>query len=63
MGTGVILNDMIGRATLYSNAVQHNVLWLAYGGVAAMICLVTRGRLGTQKKAAGVTSAGGGGVT
>lgn len=45
VGTGVILNDMIGKATLYSNAVQHNVLWLAYGGVAALLCIVTKGRL------------------
>jgi membrane protease YdiL (CAAX protease family) len=46
VGTGVILNDMIGKATLYSNTVQHNVLWIAYGAVAALICIVTRGRLG-----------------
>ncbi len=46
VATGVILNDMIGKATLYSNTMQHNVLWLAYGGVAAMICIVTKGRLG-----------------
>ena len=46
VGTGIILNDMIGKADLYSNSVQHNVLWLAYGGVAALICIVTKGRLG-----------------
>jgi membrane protease YdiL (CAAX protease family) len=46
VATGIILNDMIGKATLYSNTIQHNVLWLAYGGVAAMICIVTKGRLG-----------------
>ncbi len=46
VGTGIILNDMIGKATLYSNSVQHNVLWLAYGGVAALLCIVTKGRLG-----------------
>lgn len=45
VGTGIILNDMIGKATLYSNAVQHNVLWMAYGGVAAVLCVVTKGRL------------------
>src|SRR5262249_19552254 len=45
VGTGVILNDLIGKATLYSNSVQHHVLWLAYAGVAAIVCLVTRGRL------------------
>jgi membrane protease YdiL (CAAX protease family) len=46
VGTGIILNDMIGKATLYSNTVQHNVLWLAYGGVAATLCIATKGRLG-----------------
>ena len=46
VGTGIILNDMIGKAELYSNSVQHNVLWLAYGGVAALLCIVTKGRLG-----------------
>jgi membrane protease YdiL (CAAX protease family) len=50
VGTGIILNDVIGQATLYSNAVQHNVLWLAYGGVAAGLCIVTKGRLGYQAK-------------
>lgn len=45
IGTGIILNDLIGKATLYSNAIQHNVLWLAYGGVAAVLCILTRGRL------------------
>jgi membrane protease YdiL (CAAX protease family) len=29
VGTGVILNDVIAKAQLYSNPVQHNVLWLA----------------------------------
>lgn len=46
VGTGIILNDMIGKATLYSNAVQHNVLWLSYAGIAALACLITRGQLG-----------------
>jgi membrane protease YdiL (CAAX protease family) len=46
VGTGIILNDLIGRAALYSNAVQHNILWLAYGGLAVVLCVVTRGRLG-----------------
>jgi hypothetical protein len=45
---GIILNDMIGKATLYSNAVQHNVLWLAYGGVAATLCIATKGLLSYQ---------------
>ena len=48
VATGVILNDMIGKATLYSNTIQHTVLWLAYGGVAAMICILTTGRLGCR---------------
>jgi membrane protease YdiL (CAAX protease family) len=51
LGTGIILNDMIGRATLYSNAVQHNVLWLVYGGVAAVLCLVSKGRFGYRATA------------
>jgi membrane protease YdiL (CAAX protease family) len=46
VGTGVILNDLIGKATLYGNSVQHNVLWLSYGSVAALLCIVTKGRLG-----------------
>jgi hypothetical protein len=46
VGTGVILNDLIGKATLYNNTIQHNVLWLAYGGVAVLLCVVTKGRLG-----------------
>jgi membrane protease YdiL (CAAX protease family) len=50
VATGIILNDMIGKATLYSNTIQHNVLWLAYGGVAGMICIVTRGRLGYRTR-------------
>jgi membrane protease YdiL (CAAX protease family) len=45
VGTGVILNDMIGKATLHSNDVQHQVLWIVYCGVAALVCLVTKGRL------------------
>ncbi|MCU1327284.1 MAG: amino terminal protease family protein, partial [Bryobacterales bacterium] len=46
VATGVILNDFIGKATLRDNAAQHNVFWLAYAGVAAVLCLVTRGQLG-----------------
>ena len=46
VGTGVILNDLIGKATLYGNSVQHNVLWLTYASVAALLCIVTKGRLG-----------------
>jgi membrane protease YdiL (CAAX protease family) len=61
VSTGVILNDVIGRATLYDNTVQHNVLWLAYGGVAAAICLATRGRLGYRLRQQALQSVGGGG--
>jgi len=50
VGTGIILNDVIGKATLYSNAVQHNVLWLSYAGVAALLCLLTKGCLGYGEK-------------
>jgi uncharacterized protein len=49
VGTGVILNDVIGSADLRSNPVQHNILWIAYGGVAALLCLVTKGRLGYRR--------------
>jgi len=49
VGTGIILNDMIGKATLYSNPVQHNVLWIAYCGVAAIVCVATKGRLFYRK--------------
>ena len=48
IGTGIILNDVIGTATLYDNTVQHNVLWIAYCGVAAGLCLVTKGSLAYQ---------------
>jgi hypothetical protein len=46
VGTGIILNDFIGKATLRSNAVQDNVIWMAYAGVAALLCIVTKGQLG-----------------
>ena len=46
VGTGVILNEMIGKATLYGNEVQHRVLWMAYASVAAILCVATQGRLG-----------------
>jgi CAAX protease family protein len=49
VGTGIILNDFIGKATLYSNAVQHNVYWVAYAVVAAVICIATKGSLGYQR--------------
>jgi uncharacterized protein len=45
-GFGIILNDFIGKATLRSNAVQHNVVWMAYAGLAALLCIVTKGQLG-----------------
>jgi membrane protease YdiL (CAAX protease family) len=48
IGTGIILNDFIGKATLRSNAFQHNVFWVAYAGVAALLCILTKGRLGCR---------------
>lgn len=48
VGTGVILNDLINRATLYSNEVQHNLLWGAYSAVAGLFILLTRGNLGNS---------------
>src|SRR3954453_23665038 len=45
VGTGIILNDLIGKATLYNNTIQHRVLWLAYTGVAALLCFITNGQL------------------
>lgn len=52
VGTGIILNDFIGKATLRSNTVQHNVFWMAYAGVAVLLCIFTRGRLGYRPNAA-----------
>jgi len=49
VGTGVILNDFIGKATLHDDTIQHNILWVAYAGVAAVLCLVTKGQLGYRK--------------
>jgi len=46
VGTGIILNDFIGKATLRSNAIQHSILWMAYASVAAVLCFLTKGRLG-----------------
>jgi membrane protease YdiL (CAAX protease family) len=46
IGTGIILNDFIGKATVRSNPVQHNILWMAYAGVAALLWVVTKGQLG-----------------
>jgi membrane protease YdiL (CAAX protease family) len=51
VGTGIILNDFIGKATLRSNAIQHNILWMAYAGVAALLCIVTKGQLGYRSDA------------
>jgi membrane protease YdiL (CAAX protease family) len=51
VGTGVILNDFIGKATLRGNAAQHNVFWIAYAGVAALLCIVTKGQLGYRPDA------------
>jgi len=44
--TGIILNDSIGKATLRSNAIQHNVFWMAYASVAVLVCVFTKGQLG-----------------
>ena len=46
VGAGIILNDFIGKATLFSNAIHHNVFWIAYAVVAALLCVVTNGQLG-----------------
>ena len=54
IGTGIILNDFIGKARLRSNAVQHNVFWMAYVGVAALLLIITRGQLGYRRNAAGL---------
>jgi membrane protease YdiL (CAAX protease family) len=56
VGTGVILNDFIGKATLRSNTVQHNVFWVAYAGVAALLCIVTKGQLGYRPDAGEMSS-------
>jgi membrane protease YdiL (CAAX protease family) len=53
VGTGIILNDFIGKAALRSNAVQHNVFWMAYAGVAALLCILTKGQLGYRPEAGG----------
>jgi uncharacterized protein len=46
VGFGIILNDFVGKATLRGNAVQHNVVWMAYAGLAVLLCIVTKGQLG-----------------
>jgi membrane protease YdiL (CAAX protease family) len=46
IGTGIVLNDFIGKAELRSNTVQHNIFWMAYAGVAVLLCVVTKGQLG-----------------
>jgi membrane protease YdiL (CAAX protease family) len=50
-GTGIILNDFIGKAELRSNAVQHNVFWMGYVAVAALLCILTKGQLGYRPRA------------
>jgi membrane protease YdiL (CAAX protease family) len=50
VGTGVILNDFIAKATLRSDAAQHNILWATYAGVALLAGLLTKGNLGYLKK-------------
>jgi membrane protease YdiL (CAAX protease family) len=49
IGTGIILNDFIGKAEVRSNPVQHNIFWLTYVGVAALLCFVTKGQLGYRQ--------------
>jgi len=39
IGTGIILNDMLNKATLYSDTVSTQRPLLAYAGVAALVCL------------------------
>jgi membrane protease YdiL (CAAX protease family) len=46
VGTGIILNSFIAKAILYSNPIQHNILWMAYAAVAVLLCFITKGRLG-----------------
>ncbi len=50
VGTGIILNDFIGKATLRSNEFQHNIFWIAYAAVAALLCIATKGRLGYRPR-------------
>lgn len=57
VGTGVILNEMIGKASLYDNSVQHEVIWLAYGGTAALLAIATKGQLGYRAQADQTVSA------
>jgi hypothetical protein len=42
----VLANDLIGKADLRSNNAQHNIFWIAYGAVAVLLCLATKGELG-----------------
>ena len=56
VGTGIILNDLIAKAKLYSNPVQHNVLWISYAGVAVLLCLVSKGRLGLRTQRLSIES-------
>jgi len=53
IGSGIILNDFIGKAELRDNAFQQNVFWMAYVGVAAMLCILTKGQLGYRSTRAG----------
>jgi membrane protease YdiL (CAAX protease family) len=46
---GVIGNDFIGKAELRSQSFQTRALWMAYVGVAGLLCLVTKGRLGYRR--------------
>jgi membrane protease YdiL (CAAX protease family) len=56
VGTGIILNDFIAKATLRNNTIQHNIFWMAYAGVAALLCMVTKGQLGYRPDAGGIDS-------
>jgi membrane protease YdiL (CAAX protease family) len=48
VGTGIILNDFISKATLRSNPAQHNIFVVTYVGVAVLLCSITKGRLGAR---------------
>jgi membrane protease YdiL (CAAX protease family) len=47
----IIVQDFIAKAQLYRNAVQHQIFWATYLGVAAVLCGLTKGRLGYRRMA------------
>jgi membrane protease YdiL (CAAX protease family) len=49
VGTGIILNDLVSKATLRSNAAQHNIIWIVYVSVAIFIACLTKGNLGRNQ--------------